>query len=35
LAVTRLGAQPSLATRAELEQFIARHGQPEAVIVPG
>jgi ribokinase len=34
-AVTRLGAQPSLATRAELEQFIISHGQPEAAIVPG
>ncbi len=28
IAVTRLGAQPSLATRAELEDFIARHGTP-------
>lgn len=35
LAVTRLGAQPSLATRAELEQFVARYGQPEAASVPG
>ena len=35
LAVTRLGAQPSLGSRAEVEQFIARHGQPEAAIVRG
>ncbi|MGA3400225.1 MAG: ribokinase [Acetobacteraceae bacterium] len=30
LAVTRLGAQPSLASRAELAAFIARHGMPVA-----
>jgi ribokinase len=35
LAVTRLGAQPSLGARGELEQFIARHSQPEAAIVRG
>jgi ribokinase len=28
LAVTRLGAQPSLASRAELAAFVARHGMP-------
>jgi ribokinase len=28
LSVTRLGAQPSLASRAELSDFIARHGTP-------
>jgi ribokinase len=28
LAVTRLGAQPSLGTRAEVADFIARHGLP-------
>jgi ribokinase len=28
LSVTRLGAQPSLASRAELADFIARHGTP-------
>ena len=28
IAVTRLGAQPSLATRTELDDFIARHGAP-------
>ena len=35
LAVTRLGAQPSLGTRAEVSAFIARHGQPQPVSVPG
>ena len=30
LAVTRLGAQPSLASRSELAAFIARHGMPAA-----
>lgn len=35
LAVTRLGAQPSLGTRAEVTAFIARHGQPQPVSVPG
>lgn len=28
LAVTRLGAQPSLGTRAEVAEFVARHGFP-------
>ena len=35
LAVTRLGAQPSLATRAELEVFIERHGMPRAQALAG
>ena len=35
LAVTRLGAQPSLGTRTEVSAFIARHGQPQPVSVPG
>ncbi|HLJ05833.1 MAG TPA: ribokinase [Acetobacteraceae bacterium] len=35
LAVTRLGAQPSLGTRAEVTAFIARYGQPQPVSVPG
>jgi ribokinase len=35
LAVTRLGAQPSLGTRAEVEQFIARHGRLRVTIVRG
>lgn len=35
LAVTRLGAQPSLGTRAEVSAFIARYGRPQAVSVPG
>ena len=35
LAVTRLGAQPSLGTRAEVSAFIARYGQPRPVSVPG
>jgi ribokinase len=35
LAVTRLGAQPSLATRAELEAFIASHGMPIAQTLTG
>jgi len=30
LAVTRLGAQPSLASSAELAAFIAQHGTPAA-----
>jgi ribokinase len=30
LAVTRLGAQPSLASRAELAAFVAQHGMPVA-----
>jgi ribokinase len=33
LAVTRLGAQPSLASRAELDAFIGRHGRPVAQAV--
>ena len=33
LAVTRLGAQPSLASRAELDAFIAQHGMPVAQAV--
>ena len=28
IAVTRLGAQPSLATRAEVDEFTARYGEP-------
>lgn len=35
LAVTRRGAQPSLATRAELEAFIAQRGMPVARDVAG
>jgi ribokinase len=35
LAVTRLGAQPSLGTHAEVTAFITRHGQPKPVSVPG
>jgi ribokinase len=35
LAVTRLGAQPSLGTRAEVSAFIVRHGRPQPVSVPG
>ncbi len=35
LAVTRLGAQPSLGTRAEVSAFIAHYGQPQPVSVPG
>jgi ribokinase len=31
LAVTRLGAQPSLGTRAEVADFVAQHGRPEPV----
>ncbi len=31
VAVTRLGAQPSLATRAEVEALVAQHGVPVAV----
>lgn len=34
LAVTRLGAQPSLGTRAEIAAFITRHGRPQPVSVP-
>jgi ribokinase len=34
LAVTRLGAQPSLATRAELQAFVARHGMPATEVLP-
>jgi hypothetical protein len=33
--VTRLGAQPSLASRAELAAFIARHGAPAVQRLPG
>ena len=35
LAVTRLGAQPSLATRTELEAFIVSHGMPIAQTLTG
>jgi ribokinase len=35
LAVTRLGAQPSLPSRAELAAFIAQHGAPAAQALPG
>jgi ribokinase len=35
LSVTRLGAQPSLPSRAELAAFIARHGVPAAQALPG
>jgi ribokinase len=35
LAVTRLGAQSSLGTRAEVSAFVARHGLPQPVSVPG
>jgi ribokinase len=35
LAVTRLGAQPSLASSAELAAFIARHGVPTAQAFDG
>jgi ribokinase len=34
LSVTRLGAQPSLASRAELANFIARHGTPAPESLP-
>jgi ribokinase len=34
LSVTRLGAQPSLASRAELDDFIARHGTPTPQALP-
>jgi ribokinase len=34
LSVTRLGAQPSLASRAELTDFIARHGTPTPEALP-
>jgi len=34
LSVTRLGAQPSLASRAELADFIARHGTPTPEALP-
>ena len=34
LAVTRLGAQPSLASRDELSEFIARHGTPAPAALP-
>jgi ribokinase len=34
LSVTRLGAQPSLAWRAELADFIARHGAPTPEALP-
>jgi ribokinase len=34
LSVTRHGAQPSLASRAELADFIARHGTPEPEALP-
>jgi ribokinase len=33
LAVTRLGAQPSLGTREEVDAFVARYGAPRAVAV--
>jgi ribokinase len=33
LAVTRLGAQPSLGTRQEVAEFVARYGTPRAVAV--
>jgi ribokinase len=33
LAVTRLGAQPSLGTSAEVAEFIRRHGLPQARII--
>jgi ribokinase len=35
LSVTRLGAQPSLASRAELSDFIARHGLPTPASLAG
>ena len=35
LAVTRLGAQPSLGTREELADFIARHGTPAPAALAG
>jgi ribokinase len=35
LSVTRLGAQPSLASRAELAEFVARHGTPMPKSLPG
>ncbi len=35
LAVTRLGAQPSLASRAELDAFIGEHGMPVAQAMAG
>ncbi|HVC63382.1 MAG TPA: ribokinase [Acetobacteraceae bacterium] len=35
LAVTRLGAQPSLASRAELAAFVAQHGMPVAQALVG
>jgi ribokinase len=35
LAVTRLGAQPSLASRAELAAFISRHGVPAVQALGG
>jgi ribokinase len=35
LAVTRLGAQPSLPSSQELATFIARHGMPVAQAMPG
>jgi ribokinase len=34
LSVTRLGAQPSLASHAELTDFIARHGTPTPEALP-
>ena len=34
LSVTRFGAQPSLASRAELDDFIARHGTPTPEALP-
>jgi ribokinase len=34
LSVTRLGAQPSLPSRAELTEFIARHGTPTPEVLP-
>jgi ribokinase len=34
LSVTRLGAQPSLASRAELADFVARHGTPAPEALP-
>ena len=35
LAVTRLGAQPSLPTRDEVATFIGRHGIPAIARLPG
>jgi ribokinase len=35
IAVTRLGAQPSLATRADVDDFVARHGSPAIEALAG